>query len=193
VDGLKFFHFALFFCVWDTICPTLPVIVKIKKAELTDNNITGSAMNLFLSTNTKTLCAYKPRPQHVAHFFKRLNKNDSLYFCSLFNASETEAMLVHRYGDTDLFQGFLQRTRLGPTYRTLVAIAQETNWTELLDMHDFLLGKHKIVFEVQPIRLTVVHSLDFTETVEFNREAGVNFTGNKGTKLKAIEDIFGLE
>lgn len=150
-------------------------------------------MKLVLSTNTKTLLSYQPRPQQVAHFFKRLNENDSLYFCSLFNAIETEAVLVHRYGDGNLFHGFLQRMRLEASYRILVAMAQETSWSELLGMSDLLLAKHKIVFEVQPIRMTVVHSLDFTETVEFNREAGVYFSENNGPQPKAIEDIFGLE
>ena len=52
----------------------------------------------------------------------------------------------------------------------LAADYKQKTWSELIACSEWLLETHGIVFEVFPITITIVHSLCFTDTLEFNRE-----------------------
>jgi len=83
---------------------------------------------------------------------------------------EDEALLINRYGCSISFLAFLKKYQLQKSYNLLLALAGENTWSGLLACKNNLLHNHQIVFERKPVRRTVVHSLDFKETAEFNRE-----------------------
>ncbi len=127
-------------------------------------------MKIFHATDTTLLTQYRPVPDQVAHFFARINEDDSIYFASIFHVREDEGILVTRYGDQDLYRFFLTKTKTKIAYEKYLTIIRQKNWSELMACNEWLLATHRVVFEVFPIEITIVHSLDFMSTIEFNRE-----------------------
>jgi len=125
---------------------------------------------LIHATSTAALIKVSPRPTKIAHFFQRQANDNSFYFCSIYRCTEDDGVLVTRYGDQNLFQYFLKRTNTRGAFETVVAVAGANTWIELMGSDNLLLEKHSIVFETLPIKITVVHSLDFFDTVEVNSE-----------------------
>ena len=79
-------------------------------------------MKLFHATTIALLTQYRPISDQVAHFFARINENDSIYFASVFRAAEDEGIIVTRFVEQDIFQYFLQRTKIRTAYEKLLTI-----------------------------------------------------------------------
>ena len=127
-------------------------------------------MKLFHAITTAKLTQYRPISDQVAHFFARVNEDDSIYFVSLFRAAEDDGVLAPRFGDEGLFQYFLKRTKTQTAYETFLKIAEQKTWSELMACREWLRETHRIVFEEFPIKLTIIHSLCFQDTLLFNSE-----------------------
>lgn len=127
-------------------------------------------MKLFHATTIALLTKYRPISDQVAHFFARINENDSIYFSSVFRAGEDDGIIVTRFVEQGVFRYFLQRTGTKTAYETLLTIVKQKTWSELMACSEWLSATHSIAFEAFPIKLTIIHSLGFTDTLEFNRE-----------------------
>lgn len=127
-------------------------------------------MKLTHAMNTEELLKFTPIAKNVSHFFERKTNEDSFYFCSIFGCTENVGILVTRYGDQDLFRYFLAMTKTAAAFQTVLnAALAYNNWTVFFAAEQELRNKN-IVFETLPIKITVVHSLDFFDTLEINRE-----------------------
>lgn len=127
-------------------------------------------MDLMHAKSTKELLDFQPKAKSVSHFFERKPNEDSFYFCSIFRCTENVGILVTRYGDQDLFRYFLARTKTAAAFQTVLDVAQaSSNWTDFFAAEQELRNQN-IVFETLPIKMTVVFSLDFFDTVLVNDE-----------------------
>jgi hypothetical protein len=121
-------------------------------------------------TNFATLKLYTPQPRQVACYYKRINRNYSIYFCSLFSITAHEALLVKRYDNKNTFNNFLKKFQLRDSYELLLILAEKNTWQGLMACENYLLRSHKILFKQQPASKTVVPSQDFMGAVGLNQD-----------------------
>ena len=126
-------------------------------------------MRLIPAINLTPLKNYTLEPGQIAHYFKRINQNHSIHFCSLLYVLPNQAVLINRYSEQDTFQYFFKKFQLLDSYNLLLLLAGKNTWQGLMACENYLLRSHKTVFKRQPISRTVVHSLDFMTTAGFNK------------------------
>jgi hypothetical protein len=120
--------------------------------------------------NLTALKFYTPQPRQSARYYKRINRNYSIYFCSLFSITDHEGLLVKRYDDKDAFNNFLKKFQLRDSYNLLHILAEKNTWQGLMACENYLLRSHKILIKQQPASKTVLNSLDFMGTVGHNQD-----------------------